>query len=94
MTREYFLKNYMEEMVWSFMDEVLDKYPDACKCQACRYDIAALALNELPPHYVAREKGDIYSRLHLLEAQHKADVYAALTRAVLKVKENPRHNED
>lgn len=86
-----FLKNCMEDFVWNFMDEVLAKYPEACSCTICRYDIAAIALNSLPPRYVVREKGEIFSKISTLEVQYRADVYGALTRAIMTVQANPRH---
>jgi len=91
MAEPFILKNYMEEAVWSLIDEVLPKYPEVCQCPACRHDIAALALNQLPPRYVVREKGEIYSKTSLLESQYRADIYAALTKAILVVSEKPRH---
>jgi len=89
-----YLKNYMEDIVWSFLPKVLSKYPEACHCDICQHDIVALALNQLPPRYVARERGELYTKVNILEIQHRADVYAALTKAVLVVKDNPRHDQD
>ncbi len=90
-TNKIFLKNFMEDCVWIFLDEVLKKYPEACSCETCRYDIAALALNSLPSRYVVRDKGEVYSKISTLETQYRADIYAALTKAIMLVKENPRH---
>ena len=45
------LVNYMEEIVSSYLDKVL-KYPEyasICKCDYCRDDIKAMALNNLNP---------------------------------------------
>lgn len=86
-----FLKNYMEDVVWNFLDDLLSKYPEVCHCETCRYDIVALALNQLPPKYVVREQGELYSRINTLEVQHQIDVFAALTKAIMLVKDNPRH---
>ncbi|QGP92064.1 ComF operon protein 2 [Neomoorella glycerini] len=91
MARELFLKNYMEDCVWELLDQVLAQDPEACRCDSCRHDIVALALNQLPPRYVVREKGVIYSKLAMLEAQHRADIYRALTQALMQVKKAPRH---
>lgn len=87
----FFLKNQMEDCVWELLDKVLAQDPEACRCDSCRYDIAALALNQLPPRYTVREKGAVYSKLSMLETQHRADVYQALTQALLIVKKSPRH---
>ncbi|MDN5346490.1 MAG: competence protein ComFB [Clostridia bacterium] len=91
MAQELFLKNYMEDCVWELLDKVLEQDPAACRCPACRYDMVALALNNLPPRYVVREKGEVYSKASMLEIQHRADIYTALTKALAIVKQNPRH---
>lgn len=41
-------RNYMEELTAENAEEVLAKYKDICKCQRCKLDIIALALNNLP----------------------------------------------
>ncbi|WP_294152045.1 late competence development ComFB family protein [uncultured Selenomonas sp.] len=56
------LKNFMEDVVLAKMDQVLDQYPDCCRCEQCRRDIAILALNHLPAHYVSTEKGEILAQ--------------------------------
>lgn len=86
-----FLRNYMEDFVWNFLDEVLAKYPEACSCPTCRHDTAAIALNSLPPRYVVRERGEVFSKITTLEAQYRADVYGALTKAIMTVMATPRH---
>lgn len=94
MSTKCFVKNYMEDVVWSFLPNVLAKYPEACHCNICQHDMVAIALNLLPPRYVAREQGEIYTKLNTLEIQYRADVYAALTKAIMVVSSNPRHDEN
>ncbi|MBQ8698930.1 MAG: late competence development ComFB family protein, partial [Schwartzia sp.] len=50
----------MEQVVLENLDSVLAQYPDCCKCDLCRRDIAILALNHLPPRYTSSEKGRVY----------------------------------
>ncbi len=84
------IKNCMEEIVFNFMDEVLGDI-DLCKCEKCRLDTAAIALNHLPPKYVVTEKGEIYSKVNILMQQFEVDVISAITRAAEIVKKNPKH---
>ncbi|WP_366922747.1 late competence development ComFB family protein [Metallumcola ferriviriculae] len=89
--KEVFLKNSMEDQVWTLLDSTLAKSPEMCSCEVCRHDIAALALNLLPPRYVVRDKGEILSRLNQMETQHNTNIVTALTKAMIIVKESPRH---
>jgi len=86
------LKNYMEEVVFSMMENVLNDI-DVCKCEQCLLDIAAIALNKLPPKYIVTEKGELYSKINSLIQQFEVDVVSAITKAAIIVKENPRHKE-
>ncbi len=88
------LKNYMEELVWSRLDDVMAAHHGVCRCEHCRYDVAALALNFLPTRYVVTEKGEIYTKLNTLEQQFDIDIVTAISRGVLIVKNHPRHDAD
>lgn len=85
------IKNYMEEIVFKQIKDVL-KDIEICTCEKCTMDIAALALNNLPPKYVVTEKGELYSKIDTLKQQFEVDVIAAITKAAVTVKRNPRHN--
>ncbi len=86
-----FLTNVTEEIVFKRLDDVLKGRGDLCKCQQCRMDVAALALNNLQPRYVVTERGMVFSKLSGLDIQISADVVRELTRALDKVSTNPRH---
>ena len=86
------VKNVMEEIVWENIGRVLREVPDVCRCQKCRNDIAAYALNHLKPLYATTHKGEIISKASTLETQQYLDVIAALTMAVKQVGKNPRHD--
>ncbi len=84
------IKNWMEEVVFNFMDEVLSGM-DICRCEKCRLDIAAIALNQLPPKYVVTERGEVYSKVNILRQQFEVDVVSAVTKAAETVRKNPQH---
>jgi len=86
-------KNYMEEAVFNMLDEVLQKM-DICTCEKCINDIVAIALNNLPPKYIATETGELYSKVNTLIRQFRVDIIAAITKAAGIVKRNPRHGEN
>lgn len=87
--------NYPKVAVQTLLDEVLENYasqnPGTCKCERCRDDIMALALNNLPPKYVVTERGSIITHVVYEQAGGKAQVVAAITSAIQKVRNNPRH---
>ncbi len=85
------LKNYMEISVEHYLPNLLKAFPDICVCVHCIMDIKALALNNLKPHYVVTEKGEIYSKLGEMNIQYETDVMKALIDAIGIVSKSPRH---
>lgn len=85
------LKNYMEEIVFNLLKEVLDDI-NVCTCEKCMLDIAAIALNDLPPKYIVTEKGELYTKVNALKQQFEVDVISAITKAAVLVKRKPRHD--
>ena len=83
-------RNVMEVLLEELFDKMKGQM-DCCTCDECRSDIIALALNQLPPHYVRTEKGEMLSKLDQLSQQNYTDVMTALAQAVEKVKNHPRH---
>lgn len=85
------LKNSMEEMVFNYIDRLI-KNSQYCKCPLCRMDIAAYALNSLPPKYVVTKKGELYSKASQLDHQFDTDLIIAVMKAIKVVGRNPRHS--
>lgn len=86
------IKNYMEEIVFGQMKDILNDI-NMCTCDKCLLDIAAIALNDLPPKYIVTEKGELYSKINTLGQQFEVDVVSAVTKAAVLVKRKPRHND-
>ena len=87
------MKRY-ENMMEAFVEEVLEKMApelDCCTCEQCQSDIAAWALNQLPPRYVATQAGGAISKADTLRIQHLTDVRTAIIQGAELVKEHPRH---
>ena len=85
------IHNYMEEAVKEVLDDILSQREDVCKCDICRSDMMALALNRLPSKYVATQKGRVYTKLEEINVQFKTDIIKEVARAVEHVKDKPRH---
>lgn len=79
--------NVMETLILRHMDAVIQRF-NACSCDRCRCDVAACALNRLPPKYV------IATPARLVQAEREIPlntVMDALIKAVIAVRANPRH---
>lgn len=89
------LKNYAEIVVNELFESVYkcmrEANPDLCGCQRCREDVKAIALNRLPPRYVARGEGEIYTKVSYDQVGGKAQIVAALMHGFDIVHRNPRH---
>jgi competence protein ComFB len=88
------IKNYMEDVVVHYLFNIIKDKDDICKCDKCLNDIAAIALNNLTPHYVVSEKGELYSKVLNMSIQFEADVTTAILEAIDKVSKNPRHSKE
>jgi len=84
--------NYSEILVLRVLDDVLRKDDTICSCDRCKLDIAAIALNNLKPRYTVSEKGELYTKMDEMEIQNIADIIKEITRAIEKVKKDPRHD--
>ena len=85
----HILKNFIEDVVDNVLSEVLDNYPELCKCSKCILDIKAIALNNLPTKYIVSEKGEVYSKIEAFNRQFEIDVTQQLINAIEKVKKYP-----
>ena len=89
MMSEY--RNIMESLVEEEFERAAATL-GCCTCEACRNDIIAYALNQLPPKYVATRKGEVYSKTFILRNQHYADIMAALAKGAKVFSDHPRHD--
>ncbi|HEY6011440.1 MAG TPA: late competence development ComFB family protein [Nitrospirota bacterium] len=80
------IRNANHERVIAVMDRIFrERQGDLCSCRRCISDVAAIALNYLPPHYYveahpAREIGSPWVM-----------VETAVVEAIDRVVENPNH---
>lgn len=85
--RERMLVNLAEQLVADRLDAVFEKF-NCCRCDKCRRDVAALALNSVPAQYVVAAPEDLPALL--AEADTK-EIAGALVKAILYVKAHPNH---
>ncbi|MPM00568.1 hypothetical protein SDC9_46795 [bioreactor metagenome] len=87
---ELILINIVEEMVKQKVDEMI-KDLDMCDCNKCRLNTCAIALNNLPPHYVTTEKGALLGKLEDVEINYQTNLTVEITKALMIVMEHPLH---
>ncbi|MFZ5634161.1 MAG: late competence development ComFB family protein [Bacillota bacterium] len=89
------IKNYaevaVEQLFGGLLKDYLKKNPGTCTCEKCREDMKALALNSIPPHYVATDKGTIIKQVSFDLIGGKAQMASAILTAIKTVGANPRH---
>lgn len=83
------LCNLMEKLVLEKLDMALKKM-NCCKCDRCREDIIALALNSLKPMYIVATKDELDNKAEELD-KLGLEVTTAVLKAVLSIRKNPRH---
>lgn len=87
------LHNLLEEEVIYTINKIIEDIGCTRSCDKCKLDIAALALNSLPPKYVVTEKGVVYGKIRNMNYQFNTDVTLAVTKAMDIVSKNPHHSE-
>lgn len=85
------LVNMLEETVLNKID-LLWKGTDYCKCEQCRLDVAAYALNRLPPRYVHSVEGAMLHKFEASTTQTNVEITACVYRAIQMVGEDPNHD--
>lgn len=69
------IRNYMEDVVRDVLEILLKERAGICKCQQCKKDMMAFALNRLPPKYIVSERGFTHSFIEEINnVDWKADV--------------------
>ena len=85
-----YLRNYTEDAVRFYVDKWFSS-ADVCQCDDCRLDVTALMLNNLSPHYIVTDQGELYAQLTDFDPQYKADLVTVMGLAVQTVNKRPRH---
>ncbi len=85
------VSNIMEEIVKHKLDETLSTM-NCCKCDICRTDMLAIALNMCKPKYVNTHKGALMVKIDETKPQNIVDINMAVIKAIKIVSANPRHN--
>jgi len=81
------IRNLIEAVVRSVVDEVLKKNKDLAEKNTNKDDIVAYVLNRIPPKYVTSERGILHGKLHVkFEIQAKTDILLLIYEAISVIK--------
>ena len=83
--------NVMEDVVRDTLLTYKEKMNLKCDCERCLEDIMALALNDLPPRYIANANLSPYIRAtHETDRQGSTNIITIIAKAASKVSSSPR----
>jgi hypothetical protein len=85
--RQITVVNIMETQVMGKLDSLLDRFT-CCRCDRCKKDIVALALNKLPPKYMVLTEGQPDPEV---DEKTNSKIVLAMIQALIRVRDNPRH---
>lgn len=88
------LRNFTEMLVEETVVDLWSDMSEICKCDKCRYDTKAIALNSLPPQYTVTKKGEVFSKVNSFKNQVRVDVIKEVLNAISIVTENCSHLEN
>jgi competence protein ComFB len=89
-TPQWMPVNIVEEIVIEKVKKAAAEL-GGCGCDICVSDAAALALNEVSPRYVTTRKGALLQSIDSASYESLTEILVSVTKAVMKVMENPRH---
>ncbi len=87
---ELHFTNVLEEVVKDRIDRLIEGI-DMCRCDRCRYDACAIALNSLAPKYVTTNKGALLTQVGYINLDHRTEIDVQVLKALKLVREKPRH---
>lgn len=87
----YNLRNCNEDIVIELADRYIAEV-EMCRCNKCRLDVIAYALNQLPPAYVVTRKGELFASIDATFLQNRADAITAVAKGVKLVSHSPKHD--
>lgn len=79
--------NIMENLIPKYIDQAIRRF-NACSCDRCRCEVAAQALNNIPPKYVAVNPKTLDTEC---DAATTKVIMDALVNAVIYVRSHPKH---
>lgn len=90
---KFILVNVMERLVHEKAHYYMEQF-GVCTCPRCTADVTALALTKLPPKYVVVNKEAVSPLINFYSNKYAGQITVEITKACIRVGENPYHSED
>jgi len=82
----------MENEVVLQAKSMMERDGTVCMCDICVYNVSALALNKLTPHYITTNMGEMYARVDKLNVMDRTEIVIEVLQAISIVKEKKMHD--
>ncbi len=79
----------MEHIVMEELEEILKHY-NCCKCERCKKDMYAYALNQLPAKYVTSVEGEAFTKLEMLTPASRVKLITIISKTIENISRNKR----
>jgi competence protein ComFB len=86
-----FIYNILEDEVVNTAKSLMIKEEGLCNCEKCLYDVSAIALNNISPHYTTTQRGELFARVEQTTITEKTQVMIEVLKAIKIVKGKKAH---
>jgi competence protein ComFB len=86
------LCNVMEDEVVEQARLLIARDGELCGCDICVYNVSAITLNNLKPHYITTNRGELFARVGKLNVMERTQVTIEILRAIEIVRNKKMHD--
>ncbi len=83
--------NIMEEIVKNYIDDILAKNDEICKCNKCIDEIMAQALSNLPAKYITTDRGAMHTLMEQVRVEQSSEILKELMNGITYLQKHPIH---
>ena len=87
-----FLCNVMEDEVVVQVKSMMARDGEVCSCDTCVYNVSAIVLNNVKPHYITTNRGEMFARVEKLNVMERTAITIEVLRAIDVVRNKKMHD--
>ena len=84
--------NIMEDIVQNYLDDIMAKRPELCKCNKCIDAIMSSVLSNLPAKYITTDSGAMYTLKEQVKVEKSSEILKELINKIEYLQKNPLHS--